>query len=161
FFALALLLCASSLFAQGTPEDFERSRTLSARTQGKVRGGDVAPNWYADGKFWFRDAQGAHVLVDPAARTRTTMEKDKLPPGAKAAAAPRIMGKGRRPDFSPRQTHSARTDLSPDRKHRVTLKENNLVLDGDPFTKDATEKDAYERGVFWSPDGSKFIALRT
>ncbi|MGL4554056.1 MAG: prolyl oligopeptidase family serine peptidase, partial [Gemmataceae bacterium] len=142
--------------AQGTPEDFERSRTLFARTRDKVLGGDVEPRWYADGTFWFRDAKGAHVLVDPAARTRTDVDRDKLPPGAAAQPAT----KGRTQD-SPRQRHSPRGDGSPDGKRRVTVRDGDLVLDGTPLTKDATDKDAFERGVFWSPDGARFIALRT
>ncbi|NBO91140.1 MAG: S9 family peptidase [Planctomycetia bacterium] len=149
--AMVLVLVA----AQGTPSDFERSRTLYARTSGKVVGGSVEPHWYADGKFWFRDGKGATILVDPVARTRKTVDKDKLPTGATSTSK-----KGRE-GVQQRQSHAPRGEASPDGKHRVTVEKGDLRLDGKTIARGAMPQEYYEGGVFWSPDSTKFIALRT
>jgi dipeptidyl aminopeptidase/acylaminoacyl peptidase len=57
---------------------------------------------------------------------------------------------------------------SPDGKYTARVKDGNLYLKPKSgggnevqLTKDATAQEGYEGGVFWAPDSSRFVALRT
>ncbi len=62
---------------------------------------------------------------------------------------------------------SPRTQRSPDGKWEVVARDHNLFLkkvEGGrewPLTTEGTEADGYAPGVFWSPDSTRLIALRT
>ena len=66
-----------------------------------------------------------------------------------------------------RDRAAPRGDRSPDGKWTAFVRDHNLYLrktDGTrdfKLTEEGTEADRYEGGVFWSPDSSRFIALRT
>jgi len=65
------------------------------------------------------------------------------------------------------RVNGRRAEDSPDGKFSVILRDHNLILrekssdKETPITTEGTEADAYEGGVLWSPDSSKFVALRT
>jgi dipeptidyl aminopeptidase/acylaminoacyl peptidase len=66
---LILVTAASSLPAQGTRSDYERSARLPALTRDKVTKMAVRPNWFAEGRrFWYRNdlsrGTSEFVLVD-------------------------------------------------------------------------------------------------
>lgn len=56
---------------------------------------------------------------------------------------------------------------SPDGKWSVAIKDHNLILkakdsaDETVLTTDGMDRDAYEPAVFWAPDSSRFVALKT
>jgi dipeptidyl aminopeptidase/acylaminoacyl peptidase len=137
--------------SQASPADWERSRNLYGLTQGKVVGGAIEARWSAEGMLFYRNAKGQMVRVDPAT-ARSEVVEAKTAPGKSDP-----LSKQNRP----RQRHSPRGERSPDGKHRVEVRNFNLHLDGKPLTKDGTEKHPYEPGVFWSPDGTHFVAYRT
>jgi dipeptidyl aminopeptidase/acylaminoacyl peptidase len=66
-----------------------------------------------------------------------------------------------------RSSSSPRRDMSPDLRWTVTVKDHNLVLrrvlSGEefPLTTDGRADHVYERGVFWAPDSSRFVAVCT
>ena len=78
FLPLAILILSSlstSLPAQGTKADYERSRGLRRLTANKVFKSRVKPNWLADNvRFWYRndlaDGMCEFVLVDAVKGTR-------------------------------------------------------------------------------------------
>src|SRR6185312_14879446 len=67
----------------------------------------------------------------------------------------------------PRSSASPRREQSPDGKWAAVRKGHNIVLrnkqSGEevPLSTEGTETDGYEAGVFWSPDSTKLVALRT
>ena len=62
--------------------------------------------------------------------------------------------------------HSPRGEKSPDGRWSVTIRDQNILLrefesgEESPLSFEGSEIDGYEEGVFWSPDSSKFVALR-
>jgi dipeptidyl-peptidase-4 len=99
-------------------------------------------------------------LYDP--KNEALEKSDRKVEPALVDAARAIIQRGR----NPRQ-NSARVENSPDGNWRVAVKDHNLVLSKKngkhewPVTTDGTTEDTYESGVFWSPDSSRFVALRT
>jgi hypothetical protein len=85
---LALAAVGASALGQGMRADYERARTLTQRTEGKVFRAKVTPHWLPGGAtFWYRNdlADGAHefVLVDAAKGERTVVpEAPKSAPEA-------------------------------------------------------------------------------
>ena len=77
-FILAPLLIATAAAQQPrqlTADDYARAeRFLAANVAGLMSGTMSAPNWLADGRFWYRATRAGggteFVLVDPARRTR-------------------------------------------------------------------------------------------
>ena len=61
---------------------------------------------------------------------------------------------------------SPRNANSPDGRWRVDIKDNNVYLrdikggEETQLTKDGAAADAYERGVVWSPDSKRFVAIK-
>jgi dipeptidyl aminopeptidase/acylaminoacyl peptidase len=61
---------------------------------------------------------------------------------------------------------SPRNANSPDGRWTVEIKENNVYLrdsksgEETQLTKDGTAADSYERGVVWSPDSKRFVAIK-
>jgi dipeptidyl aminopeptidase/acylaminoacyl peptidase len=104
----------------------------------------------AEGKFWkFTLAGGALEET----------EKFELPRRNERRIGP--MGRGRR-GGGPR-----RSDDSPDDRWTVIVREQNLVLKDkqsgqeQPLTQDGNPGNYFEGGVYWSPDSSRFVAMRT
>jgi dipeptidyl aminopeptidase/acylaminoacyl peptidase len=104
----------------------------------------------SEGKFWkFTLASGALEET----------EKFELPRRPERRSGP--TGRGRR-GGGPR-----RSDDSPDGRWTVTVREHNLVLldkqsgQEQPLTTDGNPENDYEQGVYWSPDSSRFVAMRT
>jgi dipeptidyl aminopeptidase/acylaminoacyl peptidase len=139
--------------------DHARLAAALARTTGKpcealrlpferiVLADDGAIRFAAEDKAW---------RYDPAADTlEPGPPLEPLPP-----ASPR--GRGRR-----RGVRSPRSTESPDGKYSAVVKEHNLYLrdqDSDRVTvlsTGGTEDDGYDARVYWSPDSSKLVALRT
>jgi dipeptidyl aminopeptidase/acylaminoacyl peptidase len=66
----------------------------------------------------------------------------------------------------PRPGRQRRFGESPDGKWTITVKDNNLFAkprDGEEvvLTKDGTADDFYSGAVFWSPDSSRLVAMKT
>ena len=82
-------------------------------------------------------------------------------PDADEGEAGRSAGRHRRQHSSPRG------DESPDGRWVVSIQDHNLFLRAKDtgeeclLSSDGVSDDAYEPGVFWSPDSGKFVALRT
>jgi dipeptidyl aminopeptidase/acylaminoacyl peptidase len=61
---------------------------------------------------------------------------------------------------------SPRNANSPDGRWRVDIKDNNVYLhdvksgEETQMTKDGATSDTYERGVVWSPDSKRFVAIK-
>lgn len=51
---IILIACASSLRAQGTKADYERSRNLPKNVADRVTREQIEPRWRQDGSFWYR-----------------------------------------------------------------------------------------------------------
>jgi dipeptidyl-peptidase-4 len=123
----------------------------------------------ADGKTFAFDAAGSRWT---SAFSSYALAKTLQPATASAtrptATNPSRRGQGgnRGPDAQGR-TWGRRDATSPDGKFVVTARDGNLYLkpkaggDEVQLTKDGTAQDGFESGVFWSPDSSRLVALRT
>jgi dipeptidyl aminopeptidase/acylaminoacyl peptidase len=117
---------------------------------------DGAIRFNMEGKGWkFESASGALAEA----------EQIKLP-------EPRRPGEGRGPRGAGgprgrREGFSQRRDESPDGKKTAFVRANNVFLkikDGGEetqLTTDGKPEDSYDGGVFWAPDSSRFVALKT
>jgi dienelactone hydrolase len=109
--------------------------------------GDGSVRFEAVGRAWRYDT-GADILGPGEAL-------EPLPPPARTGRA------GRRRGRSPRSTESS------DGKYVTFLIDHNLHLRDKstdqtvPLTTGATEDDGYDAHVYWSPDSTRLIALRT
>lgn len=111
-----------------------------------------------DGKAWRYD------------RTKNTIAiGDKLPAADPSSEPPAESGRGRgrEPRGLREQPDSPRGADSPDGAWTVKIQDNNVLLI-DKKTKaetrlssEGTDSDAYESGVYWFPDSSRFVAIRT
>ncbi|HEV3384895.1 MAG TPA: DPP IV N-terminal domain-containing protein, partial [Gemmata sp.] len=148
--------------AQGTKEDYERANTLRQWTAGKILNAKIEARWVPEsGEFWYRrDLPGGKkefVLVDSEKGTREIVAEEKLPKNAKAAT-PQPKGGNRRPEASVR---------SPDDKWEVFKRGNDVWLRDrnnkaeTQLSTDGEAKDSYSERVYWSPDSSKLVAIRT
>ena len=76
-------------------------------------------------------------------------------------------GRGDRQRGERRTRAGRRGEESPDGKWRVVAREHNLYLratgadEEHPLTRDGSADHFYESGVFWSPDSTRLVALRT
>jgi dipeptidyl aminopeptidase/acylaminoacyl peptidase len=214
-------LTATPVPGQGTRADYERARSLFARTRNKVFSAQVEAYWLAgNNRFWYRNdlAGGARefVLVDAVQGLRQaafdhgrlaaalakatgkeckashlpverlefaaaadavwfqaagkrwkcdlrnyTLVEDRttgVPPAQRSQATPRRRNARWRWSF-PRSNRSE--------KWNVFAKDHNLYLrersTGKEFaiSQDGKADDTYSGRVFWSPDGNRFVALRT
>lgn len=126
----------------------------------------------ADGKSLTFDASGSKWTCD--LDSYAIEKKGKATTTAPTTTA---FGQGRRggggggqrgPDAQGR-TSGRRGGESPDGKFAVSVRGGNLYLkpkgggkdDEVALTKDGNEQEGYESGVFWAPDSSRFVALRT
>jgi dipeptidyl-peptidase 4 len=152
--AILLGALGSAAWAQGTRADYDRAQALPAAMRGKAAGGEIQPRWSADGnRFVYTVPRGTFVVdAETGARERAGDTKGYSP--APAPAAP------------PRRESSA-SETSPDGAWTVVLKDFNLRLrskaSGDevPLTSDGAADHAYSARVYWSPDSSKFVSMRT
>ena len=103
----------------------------------------------AEGKTWrFVPETGEVAPIDE-------VEPD---PAETASTAPRRRGDGQ---------STRRSARSPDGKWEAITRDHNVVLqkrDGGrewPLSVEGTADDGYETGVYWSPDSSRLVALRT
>ena len=110
----------------------------------------AAIRFAAEGKFWkFTLADGALAEI----------ERFELPRSGRDGRPPQS-GRGRRGERS-------RSDRSPDGRWTVLVREHNLVLkasEGGEETQlstDGVSDDYYEERVYWAPDSSRFVALKT
>lgn len=158
--------------AAPTAEDYARAeRVLDANLRGKVPNATVRPHWLPGGRFWYQraDASGHSevVLVDPARGSRQVVEDG----AALQASVPAA---------------SAQELLSPDGRHRLSVRDHNLWLTTEareplPLTRDGEESYGYGvlpdfalRGiprrdgrlkpapfsVSWSPDSRRLFGVR-
>ncbi|WP_165244409.1 S9 family peptidase [Paludisphaera soli] len=94
-------------------------------------------------------------------------ELTEAPKPAASASAATPPGRERRrpPDESTRS--SPRGEDSPDGKFSVVVRDDNLILrakaggEETRLTFEGSDVDSYERGVYWSPDSKRFVAIRT
>ncbi|MBC7853740.1 MAG: DPP IV N-terminal domain-containing protein, partial [Pirellulaceae bacterium] len=117
--------------------------------------GDGAIRFNVDGKGWKFDSTAASLAEAEAIRLPEARRPGEGRGGR--GGGPR----GRRPGFAQRR------DEAPDGKKSVFIRENNVFLkikDGGEevqLTTDGKPEDAYEGGVFWAPDSSRFVVLKT
>ena len=184
--SLASLSYTPTLAAQTrgpTAADYERARRfLAPSLTGLVVGGNVAPNWTSDGRFWYRNATlgGTElVVIDPAKRTRVRCESAATEcAGLPISAEPGGRPGGRGAFSAPGQTSSTGAPLamSPDGKRGAfvrdwnlwvremdTGREHALTTDGVLYYGYATDNAGWSSSnramVAWSPD-SKRIATQ-
>ena len=108
--------------------------------------------------------EGKSYRLDPSGEVK----EDATPPAEAPAPQPR-RERGRRPwpHAEEGTKESPRGDDSPDGRFAVSIRDHNLVLREKsggretPISFDGCEGDAYERGVYWSPDSKRFVAVRT
>ena len=165
----SLSLAAS---AAPTADDYARAeRVLDANLRGKVPTATVRPNWLPDGRFWYQraDASGHSevVLVDPARGSRQVVADGAALRASIPAASPQEL-------------------LSPDGRHRLSVRDHNLWLATEsgqptPLTQDGEASFGYGvlpdfalRGiprrdgrlkpapfaVSWSPDSRRVFGVR-
>jgi dipeptidyl-peptidase-4 len=118
--------------------------------------GDGAIRFNVEGKGWnFEPASGA--LMEAEQIKLLEPRRQERGGSARGASGPR----GRRAGFAQRR------DESPDGKKTVSIREHNVFVkfkDGGEevqLTTDGKPEDSYEGGVFWAPDSSRFVALKT
>jgi dipeptidyl-peptidase 4 len=151
-FALPVSLCA-----QGTQADFDRAARLARAAQDSVKMMSLNPIWSEDGKTLKyaaeRDGKAETVAIDLATGKRT--------------ASPGKPEEEKRPTRKQDNNRPAnRSELSPDTKWRVVAGEHNLSLREvstktvTPSTTDGVAGDSYSSSVFWSPDSTKFVAMK-
>jgi dipeptidyl aminopeptidase/acylaminoacyl peptidase len=117
---------------------------------------DGAIRFNAEGKGWkFEPASGALAEAERIVLPR----EPQAPPGGRRGSARGASG----PQFGgPR-----RRDDSPDGKKTTFIRGNNVFLklkeggEEVQLTTDGKPEDSYEGGMFWSPDSSRFVALKT
>ncbi|AMV36907.1 S9 family peptidase [Planctomyces sp. SH-PL62] len=86
-------------------------------------------------------------------------------PGAPAESKPPDHERRRRPDEG--TPESPRGEDSPDGRFSIDVRDHDLILrtksggEETPLSFEGSDVDAYERGVFWSPDSKRFVAIRT
>ncbi|MGN6626589.1 MAG: hypothetical protein ACTHLN_08210, partial [Tepidisphaeraceae bacterium] len=98
----AFLLFSSSLFAQGTREDYQRADKLDAMTRGMVLNTHVSAHWTKDGNsFWFAKErpQGARDFMWVDAEKATI--QPAFDPARMAAALSQVLNKTITPDHLP------------------------------------------------------------
>ncbi len=165
----SLSLAAS---AAPTADDYARAeRVLDANLRGKVANAAVRPHWLPDGRFWYRstDASGQSevVLVDPARGTRQVVADGAALQASVPAASPQEL-------------------LSPDGRHRLSMRDHNLWLTtgtGQPTALTHDGEASYGYGVLpdfalrgiprrdgrlkpapfavsWSPDSRRVFGVR-
>lgn len=135
---LAFTLSACALFAQGTQADYERARSLSKRTQGKVFRDRVAPRWLPDGhSFWYLSEIGPgkteHVFVDARAGKRI----GGLDTTSLAALLTERLGQPVDPARLPGQPTAAASNADTPREAEITFRNDTRSL----------------VSLFWIPDG--------
>jgi dipeptidyl-peptidase-4 len=153
--------------AQGTAADYERAGKLFALTQKKVYRDRVAPHWLADNRrFWYRnDLPGGKtefILVDAEKGERKRIDEKEIANLGKTT-------KKKEADAPPRRRRlgqRASAD-SPDGKWMAFVKSHNLYLRSKEggkeivLTENGSAEDGYSDAVYWSPDSSKLVSLRT
>jgi dipeptidyl aminopeptidase/acylaminoacyl peptidase len=146
------LLITSHLHAQGTKADYERAARFQTEIRGKVFRHAVKPHWLPDGSaFWYRNdlsgGQVEHVLVDVATGERRTIANPESLPQTSQQEAP------------PRREASGRPASAFIRDHNVWVR---ILESGEEFalTTDGSAENAYREPFDWSPDGSRFVAMK-
>lgn len=113
-------------------------------------GEDGAIRFAVDGKGW---------RYDPITDVLIPAE----PPAEDEAFSPQTPTRG----GGGGRSNGRRAENSPDGKWAAVLRDHNIVLREKatskefPLSKEGTKDDSYEGGVFWSPDSSRLVALRT
>jgi dipeptidyl aminopeptidase/acylaminoacyl peptidase len=115
----------------------------------------AAVHFRAADKTWkFEPESKSLVEAELPPRTETLEDSDQQTP------------RGRRGQRGLARRGSPRGDSSPDNRWSIDVKNENLYLrdrqsnDETHLTTDGATKDRYERGVFWSPDSKKFVAIK-
>ena len=116
-----------------------------------------------DGKVRFKAGEQGWAY-DPSA---DKLEKTDRADGLEVTIdLPRAPGAGRGANGR-RREGSPRGNDSPDGKFSAFLKDHNLFLrekasgEETALSREGTEADAYQAGIFWSPDSKKVVAMRT
>lgn len=139
---------------QGRQADYERADNLNRLAAGKALNLQLQPTWYGPGKFWYkpeRPGRGSEwVVVDAETGSKTLHRVGPLPvnvPRPEPRRGPRRTGgNADRPTTFVRDANLWLRDTG-NRRER-------------PLTKDGKPDDFYTGRVFWSPDGSRMVALR-
>jgi len=153
--ASVFLLLGASAWAQGTRADYDRAAALPALVRDQVRSAEIRPRWSEDGARLIYTVGRDTWLVDVEKGTRERTTETKGFGAAPAADVPR------------REGGPASSDTSPDGNWKIVAKDFNLHLrsrDGGSevaLTSDGTADHAYSARVYWAPDSSKFVSIRT
>lgn len=171
------LLIASKCFiktdppiqAMGTRVDYERANGLRELTSNKVFKKNVEPHWLEDNiRFWYRndlaDEEHEYVLVNAETGTReSALDRAELV----KALGQEIEEKTEEEKEQEDKAEEDEGIESPDGQWVAFFKEHNLHIrhqeSGDEFdlSRDGSERDFYSGDIFWSPDSTKVVALRT
>lgn len=127
----------------------------------KLKPGEEHDQHTFAGHVWAVMSEGKEVLVLQADEEPATIE---VSAGMQSTPTPRRANSPREP--RPRRAGS---DVSPDARWRAVLRESNVYLqpmNGDStnaiaLTSDGTPKDGYSGRVYWSPDSSRLVVMRT
>jgi dipeptidyl aminopeptidase/acylaminoacyl peptidase len=111
---------------------------------------DGAVRFEAFDKGWRFDAEAGTLAEGPKPEPARDPEPEPSRPGGER-----------------RRSESPRTEASPDGKWNAIIRDHNVYLrskdGGEPraLSTEGTAGDGYEARVFWSPDSTKLVALRT
>ena len=168
FVLLAVVFLPTPAPAQGTKADYDRANTVGRWAANKVFKTRVGPHWSDDGNtFWYRnDVPGRKpefVLVDAVKGTRAVVPEADLPKETRPRPG-RPDGDGQ-PVSLVQRPRGGRE--SPDGKWVAFTRDHDVWLrdtktgEETRLSTNGSEADAYGRGVYWSPDSTKLIAVRT
>jgi hypothetical protein len=127
--------------ATGMPHDAAKLPFVEVRISG------TAVHFPAAGKTW---------KFEPESKTLSEAELPQQAEVRDDNAAGRGRGRGR----------TSRNATSPDGRWSVEIKDQNVHLrdtksgEATALTKDGSSSDVYERGVVWSPDSKRFVAIK-
>ena len=144
---LALLLAVPALLGQGA-DDYARAAKLYSKVNDAVPGQRLDARWLPDGTLAYRRADGKLVRVGADGKRGSV---EKLP------------ARSRRP-VRPWQAPSPSGNRAPKGGLSAFVRDRNVFLrqgkEETALTRDGTAKDGYSGEFVWSPDGSRFVALR-
>jgi dipeptidyl-peptidase 4 len=161
----------------GSQADYDRANNLDQHTRNLLPTANVDPRWSPDAStLWYSlhiDNKTTYILINTAtgAREERTTEPTfpSLPstPATQPTTHPSTQP-ATRPARQGRQFNPFRAANSPDGHYTALIRNNNIVLrdrhteEITPLTTYATEDDSYaDRELFWSPDSTKLVALKT
>ncbi len=163
---LLLLFLPSTLLAQGSLDDYQRSAALNQRTANKVFGFLLDSHWSADcNVLWYTIGTAAgprYFLVDTQAGTQRSISSPPSLPSTQPATAATGPARRRRRDFADRVSPDGHwIAVARDGKAFIRPRSSDAGEDEIPLGSSGRPGDGYEGQFFWSPDSKKLVAMWT